>query len=66
MPFILSFNHLTFIKIIYMRRCFITLTVILLFATAAKAQQAANADLYLQTSEMNDMMVNYAADKGSI
>lgn len=49
-----------------MHRCFISLTAVLLFATVVKAQQAGNADLYLQTSEMNDMMVNYVADKGSI
>ncbi|MFT3704490.1 MAG: DUF885 family protein [Agriterribacter sp.] len=49
-----------------MRCCFIILTVALLVTTNIKAQQPANAELYLQTSEMNDMMTNYAADKGSI
>lgn len=48
-----------------MFRHFIMAIAFALTAVATNAQQT-NTNLYAQTSEMNDLMINYAADKGSI
>lgn len=44
---------------------FIIAIILTAFISITNAQEP-NADLYLQTSEMNDLMINYTADKGSI
>lgn len=48
-----------------MNRYFVFAIVFSLFSITLFAQSP-NTDLYAQTSEMNDLMINYAADKGSI
>ncbi|MFT3751063.1 MAG: DUF885 family protein [Agriterribacter sp.] len=48
-----------------MRRYCIITFILLLFITTIRAQEP-DMDIYLQTSEMNDLMINYTADKGSI
>ncbi|MFT3945828.1 MAG: DUF885 family protein [Agriterribacter sp.] len=44
----------------------ITIVTIFFLTGYINYAQSSDTDLYLQTSEMNDLMINYAADKGSI